>query len=115
MRLLADEDFDNRILRAIRRETTTMDIIRVQDTEVYQAEDSAVLEWATQQQRIVLTHDIKTMSKFAYERIREGKPMLGVIAVHRNRSMRAIIDDILLIIGASEPEEFENQVFYVPI
>ena len=35
MRLLADENFDNRILRGIRREKTDVDIVRVQDTELY--------------------------------------------------------------------------------
>ena len=48
LRFVADENFNNRILRALRRDTPELDIIRVQDTEIYQADDPTVLEWAAQ-------------------------------------------------------------------
>lgn len=37
-RFLADENFNNRILRGLRREISDIDILRVQDTHVYQAD-----------------------------------------------------------------------------
>ena len=47
MRFLADENFDNRILegaRALLQEhNLDFDVIRVQDTEVYQADDPTIL------------------------------------------------------------------------
>lgn len=115
MRLLADENFNNRLLRGIRRENAEVKIIRVQDTSVYQADDPKVLEWAAKENCILLTHDVKTMTKYAYERVRDQKPMPGVIAVRQNTPTGKAIEDILLTIGASEPEEFENQVVYIPL
>ena len=53
IRLLADENLDNRILRGLKRKQSDLDIIRVQDTEVYQADDPAVLEWAAQEKRVL--------------------------------------------------------------
>lgn len=38
-----------------------------------------MLAWAAEQQRILLTHDVATITVFAYERVRAGqwpKPML---------------------------------------
>lgn len=44
MRLLADENFHNDILRGLLRVDPTIDYVRVQDTEIYQAPDPVVLE-----------------------------------------------------------------------
>src|SRR5687767_315014 len=115
MRFLADENFDNRILRGVRREGVTMDVIRAQDTEIYQSEDSILLEWAAQHGLILLTHDISTIPKYAYERINAGKPMPGIIAVNQDMPIGEIIDDLLLILGASKESEYESLVVFLPI
>ncbi len=46
LRFLADENFDNRFLRALMRQDADVDVIRVQDTELYQSDDPTILEWA---------------------------------------------------------------------
>lgn len=69
LKLLADENFDNTILRGLLRRQPDIDIIRVQDTELYGANDSTVLAWAAKENRILLTHDVATITRYAYERI----------------------------------------------
>ena len=54
LRFVTDENFNNRILRALLREDPDFDVVRVQDTEVYQADDPIVLEWAAQNGRVLL-------------------------------------------------------------
>ncbi|MCB9452961.1 MAG: DUF5615 family PIN-like protein [Anaerolineaceae bacterium] len=93
MRFLADENFNGRVLRGIRREMPDVDIVRVQDTEIYQAADPKVLEWAAQQGRILLTHDVETMIGFANERIAAGLYVPGVIIARYSLSVGAIIAD----------------------
>lgn len=115
MRFLADENFDNRILRGIWRENVTIDVVRVQDTEIYQTDDTTVLEWAAKEGRILLTHDVNTIPKYAYERVRDGKSMPGVITVPLNAPIGEVIQDFLVILGASNPEEYENQVVHLPL
>ncbi len=115
MRFLADENFNGKILRGIRRECPDADIVRVQDTVMYQAADPQVLEWATKEGRILLTHDIETMVGFANERIVAGLPTPGVIAVRHTLSIGLVIDEILTIIGASEPGDWENVVTFLPL
>ncbi|MEO8396753.1 MAG: DUF5615 family PIN-like protein [Chloroflexota bacterium] len=115
MRFLADENFDNDILRGIRRKNPNFDVIRVQDTEVYQADDPTVLSWAAREGRILLTHDLKTMSRYAYDRIEAGLPMLGVIEIGNQVSVGQAIDELLLIDGASDAAEWENKVTYLPL
>lgn len=115
VKLLADENLDNRILRGLKRKRSNLDIVRVQDTEVYQADDPTVLEWAAQEGRVLLTHDINTIPKYAYERVAEGKKMTGVIAVKDSAAIGVVIEDILLAIETSDEDEFENQIIYLPL
>lgn len=46
MRLLADENFHGDIVRGLLRVEPKLDLLRVQDTEVYQASDADVLAYA---------------------------------------------------------------------
>lgn len=79
IKFLADEDFNNRILRGLLRRQSDLDIIRVQDTHLFGAPDAAILEWGFQNHRILLTHDVSTITRFAFERIRSGEHIAGVI------------------------------------
>jgi hypothetical protein len=71
---LADVNFDNFILRGLRRCNAAVDIVRVQDIDSLgkRADDPKILEWAAQQGRVLLTHDVKTMTKFAYDRVKQN-------------------------------------------
>lgn len=115
MRLLADENFDNRILRGIRRENPDVDMIRAQDTEIAGVDDSIVLEWAANEGRILLTHDVQTINGLAYERVAAGLPMPGVFQVNAQMPVGQAIQELLLIIGASEPSEWDMQVKHFPL
>jgi predicted nuclease of predicted toxin-antitoxin system len=115
MRFLADEDFNGDIIRGVLRKEPTLDIVRVQDTEIYQSDDRTVLEYAAQEDRILLTHDGKTMPGFVSERILAGKTMPGVIITHQNAPIGQIIEDLLTIIGASEAAEYKNMVTRLPL
>lgn len=44
VRLLADENFNNAVLKGLRAALPDLDVIRVQDTVMYQAPDPDVLE-----------------------------------------------------------------------
>jgi hypothetical protein len=55
------------------------------------------------------------MTGYAYERVKEGKPMPGVIEVRRSLSTGNIVDHLLVVIGASFEGELEGQVTYVPL
>ena len=115
MRFLADENFNGRILRGIRRELPDVDIVRVQDTVMYQAADPQILEWAAQEGRILLTHDIETLVGFANDRIAAGLPMPGVIAARLTVPIGLVIDEIVTIIGASDTSDWENIVTFLPL
>jgi predicted nuclease of predicted toxin-antitoxin system len=113
--LLADENFNGRILRAVLRRLPDLDIYRAQDTSSSGADDPRLLEWAAKENRVVLTHDVTTLVGFAYERVRSGRPMPGVIAVQANAAMSRVIEDLHLVLLASEPAELTDRVLFIPL
>lgn len=58
--LAADENFNNDIVRGLRRRMPELDIVRIQDAGLSGADDPTVLEWAAREGRILLTHDVST-------------------------------------------------------
>jgi hypothetical protein len=53
---VADENFDNRIVRELLCRKPELDIVRVQDLVIAIGDDNIVLAWAAQSNRALLTH-----------------------------------------------------------
>ena len=115
LKFLADENFGTAILRGLLRRNPNLDIVRVQDHGLANTDDSVILEWASTQDRIVLTHDLRTMPNFAYERIGRQQKMPGLIAMRQDIHIGTAINDILLIIECMTVDELENGVLRLPL
>lgn len=115
MTFLTDENFDGRVIRGLLARATDLDLVRAIDVGLSGADDPDVLAWAAQDGRLVLTHDVSTLVGFAYERVASGLPMPGVVEVPNDLRLGRIIDDILMLVGASQPGEWDGQVLYLPL
>jgi hypothetical protein len=115
LRLVADENLNNDIVRGLLRRRPDLDVVRVQDMELSGADDPAVLEWAAQEGRVLLTHDVSTITKYAYERVQAGQRMPGVFEVSRVVPIGRAIEDLLLLAECSFDDEWEGQVRYLPL
>ncbi|MBS1787437.1 MAG: DUF5615 family PIN-like protein [Acidobacteria bacterium] len=114
IRLLADEDFDGRILRGLTRRVPNIDIVRVQDAGLQSAHDREILEWAARENRVVITHDVTTMSAFAYERITTNQPMPGIFEVPQDLTIGIAIEELVILAECSFEGEWESQVRFIP-
>ena len=115
VRFLADENFNNNILRGLLRRNPDCDVVRVQDVGLYGAPDPEILDWAAQEERILLTHDVATMTAHAAVRLRAGKPVAGVLEVRRSVPMKQVIEELLLIFECSAMSEWCAQIRYIPL
>jgi hypothetical protein len=113
--LAADENFNSAILRGLLRVKPDLDIVRVQDVGLTAKDDPIILEWVAKENRVLLTHDAATMTKYAYERINAGKHMPGIIEVSRKVPLGIAIDDIFLIAETCQRGELEGQIVYLPL
>jgi len=96
------------------RRLPELDIVRAQDVSLMNTDDPDILEWAATEGRILLTHDVATITMYAYERINQGLSMVGVVEVISTAPIGKIIDDLELFICCSEPNEYENQILFIP-
>ena len=102
-------------MRGLIRRQPDVDIVRVQDVDLAGADDPAVLEWAAAEGRVIVTHDVSTMSEHAYERVAAGRPMPGVFEASLSIPIGRAIEDLLLLVECSLPGEWEGQVVYLPL
>jgi hypothetical protein len=115
LRWLADENFNNDVTRALIRHRPNLDIIRAQDAGLDGKSDPEVLEWAATENRVVLTHDVSTMTMYAFNRIEARESMPGVWESSRHVSIAQAVQDILLLTDCSFSGEWEGQVRYLPL
>jgi Domain of unknown function (DUF5615) len=115
LRFLVDENFDMRIVRGLLGQNPELHVVRAQEAGLGGAEDPEVLEWAAREGRVLLTHDVSTVTRFSYDRVRSGKPMPGVFEVATHVAIGRAVDDLLLLALASRPVEWEGQVLYLPL
>ena len=109
-----DENFNLHIVSGVLRRLPTVDLMRVQDG-LEGADDPTVLEWAAREGRVLLTHDVNTLTAFAYERIAQGLPMPGVFEVSLQVPISVAIEDILLLAQCSLDGEWQGQVNYLAL
>lgn len=115
LRYAADENFNNDIIRGLRRRRAQLDIVRVQDYGLSGADDPSVLAWCAAEQRVLLSHDVRTLAGYAYERAGRGLPQPGVFEVQRSLPMSRVIEDLIILAEASHDGEWEGQVRFLPI
>jgi hypothetical protein len=114
-RFLADQNFDADIVRGMLREIPGLDIVAAHQVGLSEAADPELLEWAASNDRIVLTHDRRTMPDHAGDRMRAGQRLCGLLVIPQQLSLRQAIDNLVLIAACSLEGEWENKVLFLPL
>jgi hypothetical protein len=78
---LIDQNFDHDILRGIERRIPDLDYVTTGQMGLSRTPDPELLEWATVERRVILTHDQSTMPDHVAERLSSGQEVFGVIIV----------------------------------
>jgi len=114
VRFQADADFNQDIVRAVRRRAPAIDFQTAPEAGLAGLEDNVVLERAAQEDRVLVSHDRRTMPHHfaAFVAVRTSA---GVVLVPKNLPIRQAVEDLLLIWEASEAEEWMNQIDSLPL
>jgi predicted nuclease of predicted toxin-antitoxin system len=115
VKYLFDEDLNGRIVRGVRRRISDLDSRTVQEADLAEASDPAVLDWAATQGRVVITHDHRTMRSCAEDRLKAGMPMTGLILVRQTAALEQVIDDLVLVAEATTTEEWRGTILFLPL
>ena len=114
-RFLADENTSKDLVRGILRRSTGIDICRLKDRGLQGATDPDVLEAASREGRVLVTQDVRTMPAHAWDRVRRGLAMAGMIVVPQSLSLGDAIDEILILGECLVDDEWRDQVIYLPL
>ena len=114
IKFLADEDFRRAIVVGVRRREPSINFLQAFEVGAVGKSDSAVLQIAAGEGRILVSHDLKTMPQhFARFIIRHWSP--GVILLPQRLTLSIAIEELVLFWLASEAEEWTNQLCYLPL
>lgn len=113
-RFLADEDLRFEIVLAVRRLEPAIDFPTVTELGRASSTDEQVLEFAREEGRIVVSHDVNTLRGLADERIADGRGVSGVLLTAQRNPTREVAETIHAIWGASEADEWVDRVVFIP-
>jgi predicted nuclease of predicted toxin-antitoxin system len=114
-RFLADHDLNEHIVTGLLRREPTVECARVREFEMGEASDDAILDYAAQHGWMVLSHDVNTMPAAAFARLANRRAMARLLMVRQTEPIRDVIESLLLVWSASEREEWNGQVVFLPI
>ena len=113
IRLYLDENVRGSIYRGLLRRD--VDVITAQEDGYDNTPDPLVLDRATELERVLFTHD-DDLLKEAHLRQANNEPFAGLVYAHVNNiSIGRCIDDLGLVSKAGEPQEYANNVQYLPL
>jgi hypothetical protein len=80
-----------------------------------QTPDSEILEWAAREGRVLVSDDVSTVPPAACERVRDGRLMPRVFIVPDRMPFGEAIEEIEFLAADVEPDEWKDQVVFLPI
>lgn len=114
MKWLADECFDNDIVRGLLRRSADFDLVRAQDIfEVAGRDDKTLLAWTIKNDRVVLTHDLATMVPAL--RLQPQRASTRIVLVPDSLPIGQVIEDVLLLDQCSKRSDWNAGVIYLPL
>jgi hypothetical protein len=114
IRFQADADFNQVILLAAIRREPSLDFQTALAGGVIGIPDPEVLAKAAAEGRVLVTHDQRTMTRHFKEFI-VHQTSTGLLVVRQSLPIHIVVDDLLLINAATEPDEWINRQAFLPL
>jgi hypothetical protein len=115
IRFQADNDLKRIIVDATLRREPSVDFQTAQSAGLDNLDDELVLHRASEQGRILVSHDKRTMPLRLAEFIRRGGESPGVLLViPQHAPVRETAEILILIWSDNRPEEWVNLVTKIP-
>jgi Domain of unknown function (DUF5615) len=109
VRFQADADLNAEIVAGLLRREPRIDFRSADEAKLRGVPDRDVLALAADEDRILVTHDRRTMPRHFAAFIRDrGSP--GVFIIGQNVGIRAAIEELLLVWDASDSDEWRNLI-----
>lgn len=77
--------------------------------------DSDLLTWIAMHNCLLVTNNRSTMPVHLREHLADGLHIPGIAQLPRRMNVGAILNDLLLIWELGQPDEFRDQIIYLPL
>ena len=77
--------------------------------------DPEILVWCEQNQFNLITNNRNSMPQHLSDHLAAGHHVPGIFTINLEESMGKIIDELLLIAGASDEDEYIDEIKYLPL
>ena len=114
IQFLADENLRRAMVLGLRRREPSAIFMQAYEAGTAGKDDPTVLQIAAEQNRILVSHDVRTMPRhFRHFIARQISP--GVILIPQKLPLSTAIEQLVMIWLASEAEEWVNQIRFLPL
>jgi hypothetical protein len=90
-------------------------VIGDEDAPPKSTPDPEILEWCEKNQFNLITNNRKSMPQHLSDHLAAGHHVPGIFTINLEVPMGLIIDQLLLIVGASHEDEYIDQITYIPL
>ena len=114
IRFLADASLHDAIVTGCLRREPAIDFISANEARLEGVPDPEVLAFATRQDRILVTSDLRTMPRHFGDFLGSNGQCAGVFLVKQRAPLADVIEALVLIWAASEADEWKNRIVEIP-
>ncbi len=116
IRFLLDENMPHAIRDGIKRRLPEVDVsvIGSEGFPVIGTKDEEILQFLEHEMYILISSNRSTMPVHLRKHLQNGRHIPGILLLRPRVSYREIIDTLELICLASIPEDFQDQITYIP-
>lgn len=77
--------------------------------------DPEILIWCEENGFVLVTNNRKSMPVHLEDYVVEGRHASGILTLNENMSVNEIVEELILIASASDLEEYQDLILYLPI
>lgn len=113
IRFQADADLRRAIILGVRRRESVIEFRDADEAGLRGLNDMQVLELAALEDRVLVSHDQKTMP-YHFARFIASRASPGLLIIPQRLPISAAIEGLLLIWTTTDSDDWVNQVSFIP-
>jgi hypothetical protein len=114
IRFLADASLHSAIVTGCFRREPAIDFLSAHEARLDGVPDPEVPAFATHQDRILVTSDLRTMPRHFGNFLEANGKCAGVFLVKQRAPLAVVIEALVLVWTASDADEWKNRIVEIP-
>src|SRR5271169_1789540 len=114
VRFLADASLHDAIVTGCLRRESAIDFLSAHEARLEGVADPEVLAFATRENRILVTSDLRTMPRHFGDFLEANGECAGVFLVRQRAPLAEVIEALVMVWAASDADEWKDRVVEIP-